>query len=71
MLIMLKPMLLLIEIKDDFKIYWKDFPIAKLTTGKDYLNPDLLLIVADKQKLLLMNYFLLDFLNQSDFLVCN
>ena len=47
----------LIEIKDDFKIYWKDFPIAKLTTGKDYLNPDLLLIVddilenIDKQKL--------------------
>ena len=47
----------LIEIKDDFKIYWKDFPIAKLTTGKDYLNPDLLLIVDDilenndKQKL--------------------
>jgi ATP-dependent RNA helicase SUPV3L1/SUV3 len=47
----------LIEIKDDFKIYWKDFPIAKLTAGKDYLNPDLLLIVddilenIDKQKL--------------------
>ena len=47
----------LIEIKDDFKIYWKDFPIAKLTAGKDYLNPDLLLIVDDilenndKQKL--------------------
>ena len=47
----------LIEIKDDFKIYWKDFPIAKLTAGKDYLNPDLILIVDDilenddKQKL--------------------
>ena len=47
----------LIEIKDDFKIYWKDFPIAKLTAGKDDLNPDLLLIVDDilenndKQKL--------------------
>ena len=47
----------LIEIKDDFKIYWKDFPIAKLTAGKDYLNPDLFLIVDDilenndKQKL--------------------
>ena len=47
----------LIEIKDDFKIYWKDFPIAKLAAGKDYLNPDLLLIVDDilenndKQKL--------------------
>ena len=48
----------LVEIKDDFKIYWKDFPIAKLSTGKDYLNPDLFLMVDDilegndKQKLL-------------------
>jgi len=47
----------LIEIKDDFKIYWKNFPIAKLMTGKDYLNPELFLIVddilenSDKQKL--------------------
>jgi ATP-dependent RNA helicase SUPV3L1/SUV3 len=37
----------LLEIKDDFKIYWKKFPIAKLLSGKDYLNPDLLLIVDD------------------------
>ena len=37
----------LIEIKDDFKIYWKEFPIAKLITGKDYLNPDIFLIVDD------------------------
>jgi ATP-dependent RNA helicase SUPV3L1/SUV3 len=48
----------LIELKDDFKIYWKDFPIAKLTAGKDYLNPEIFLIVDDilenndKQKLL-------------------
>ena len=47
----------LIEIKNDFKIYWKSFPIAKLVAGKDYLNPDLFLIVddileiADKRKL--------------------
>ena len=47
----------LIEIKDDFKIYWKNFPIAKLEAGKDYLNPELFLIVDDilenndKQKL--------------------
>ena len=47
----------LIEIKDDFKIYWKNFPIAKLIPGKDYLNPDIFLIVDDilendeKQKL--------------------
>ncbi len=37
----------LLEIKDDFKIYWNKFPIAKLLSGKDYLNPDLLLIVDD------------------------
>jgi ATP-dependent RNA helicase SUPV3L1/SUV3 len=47
----------LIEINDDFKIYWRNFPIAKLISGKDYLNPDILLIVDDilenddKQKL--------------------
>ena len=47
----------LIEIRDDFKIYWKNFPIAQLETGKDYLNPELFLIVDDilenneKQKL--------------------
>ena len=47
----------LLEIKDDFKIYWKKFPIGKLIAGKDYLNPDVLLIVDDmlenndKQKL--------------------
>jgi ATP-dependent RNA helicase SUPV3L1/SUV3 len=48
----------LIEIKDDFKIHWRNFPIAKLEPGKDYLNPELYLIVDDilenneKQKLL-------------------
>ena len=47
----------LIEIRDDFKIYWKNFPIAKLEAGKDYLNPEIFLIVDDilenndKQKL--------------------
>ena len=47
----------LIEIKNDFKIYWKNFPLAKLEAGKDYLNPEVLLIVDDilenndKQKL--------------------
>ncbi|MDA8570088.1 helicase-related protein [Candidatus Pelagibacter bacterium] len=37
----------LIEIKNDFKIYWKDFPIAKLEQGKDYLNPEIFIIVDD------------------------
>jgi len=37
----------LIEIKDDFKIYWENFPIAKLLPGKDYLKPELSLIIDD------------------------
>ena len=47
----------LIEIKEDLKIYWRNFPIAKLEAGKDYLNPEFFLIVddilekQDKQKL--------------------
>ena len=47
----------LIILNEDFKIYWNDFPIAKLTTGNDYLNPNFDLIVDDviekntKQKL--------------------
>ena len=47
----------LISLNEDFKIYWNDFPIAKLTTGNDYLNPNFDLIVDDviekntKQKL--------------------
>tara|TARA_B100000287_G_scaffold425019_1_gene470651 strand:- start:434 stop:2233 length:1800 start_codon:yes stop_codon:yes gene_type:complete len=37
----------LIELKDDFKIYWEKFPIAKLIAGKDYLNPGIDLIVDE------------------------
>ena len=37
----------LIELKDDFKIYWKNDPIAKLTTGSDYLNPKIDLIIDE------------------------
>ena len=36
-----------IELKDDFKIYWREFPIAKLLQGKDYLKPELNLIIDD------------------------
>ena len=48
----------LIELEDDFKIYWNNSPIAKLISGKDYLNPNFELIVDDileqnqKQKLI-------------------
>merc|ERR1711966_373144 len=47
----------LIELNNDFKIYRNDFPIAKLSTGHDYLNPNFELIADDiiepiqKQKL--------------------
>ncbi len=37
----------LIELNDDFKIYWNKFAIAKLVSGKDYLNPNFDLIVDD------------------------
>ncbi len=37
----------LIELKDDFKIYWYKNPIAKLAPGKDYLNPEINLIIDE------------------------
>ena len=37
----------LIELKEDFKIYWGEFPIAKLLPGKDYLKPEFSLIIDD------------------------
>ncbi len=48
----------LINLHDDFKIYWNNFSIARLVSGKDYLNPNLELLVDDmleknqKQKLI-------------------
>jgi ATP-dependent RNA helicase SUPV3L1/SUV3 len=37
----------LIELDNDFKIYWNNFAIAKLIPGIDYLNPNFELIVDD------------------------
>ncbi len=37
----------MIELKDDHKIYWNNFAIAKLSAGKDYLNPEINLIIDD------------------------
>ena len=37
----------LIELNNDSKIYWNNFPIAKLSIGNDYLNPNFDLIVDD------------------------
>ena len=37
----------LVELKDNFKIYWNNDPIAKLTAGSDYLNPKIELIIDE------------------------
>ena len=37
----------LIELKNDFKIYWRNDPIAKLIPGSDYLNPKIDLIIDE------------------------
>ncbi|MFL2891220.1 MAG: helicase-related protein [Candidatus Pelagibacter sp.] len=50
----------LIELNDNFKVYWNKSAIAKLSPGKDYLNPNLELIVDDildqKQRQKLLNF---------------
>ncbi len=37
----------LIEIKKDFKFYWNNSAIARLQKGKDYLSPEIELIIDD------------------------
>ncbi len=37
----------LIDLDNDFKIYWNKFSIGKLIPGKDYLNPKIELLVDD------------------------
>ncbi len=50
----------LIELNNDFKIYWNTFAIAKLIPGNDYLSPNFELIVDDileqNQKIKLNSY---------------
>ena len=50
----------LVELSDDFKIYWNDSPIAKLSSGNDYLNPNFELIIDEtieqNQKLKLTDF---------------
>ena len=50
----------LIDLREDFKIYWNNFSIGRLISGKDYLNPNFELMVDDileqNQKYKLMNY---------------
>ena len=37
----------LIEIKKDFKIFWNKYPIARIQKGKDYLSPEIDLIIDE------------------------
>ena len=37
----------ILEIKEDFKLYWNKYPIGKISPGKDYLEPELMIIVDD------------------------
>ena len=37
----------IITLREDFKMIWNNFPIAKLKTGKDYLNPKFELIADE------------------------
>ena len=50
----------LIELKDDFKIYWNNNQIAKLIPGSDYLNPQIQLtideMIENNEKLRLNSY---------------
>ena len=54
-----------IELKEDRKIYWNNFPIAILAKGADYLSPELNLIIDDivenHEKLKLHSNIELDF----------
>ena len=36
-----------LELKEDFKIFWKNNPIAIIIPGKDYLNPKIKLLIDD------------------------
>ena len=36
-----------LELLEDFKIYWEKNPIARIKPGKDYLNPEIDLIIDD------------------------
>ena len=56
----------LIELKNDFKIYWKNYPIAKLIPGSDYLNPQIYLIVdemIENDEKLKLNIYLQKWIN--------
>jgi len=57
----------LIELKNDYKIYWNKYPIAKLTPGSDYLNPQIYLVVdemIENDEKLKLNSYLQKWINE-------
>ena len=57
----------LVELKDDSKIYWKKYSIAKLIPGTDYLNPQINLIIDDMieyEEKLKLNKYLQKWINE-------
>ena len=57
----------LIELKNDYKIYWNKYPIAKLTPGSDYLNPQIYLVVdemIENDEKLKLNSYLQKWVNE-------
>jgi len=50
----------LVDLNNDFKIYWNKYPIGRLVSGKNYLNPKIELIVDDileqNQRVRLMSF---------------
>ncbi len=56
----------LIELKDDYKIYWKNYPIAKLIPGSDYLKPQIHLNIdemIEKDEKIKLNDYLQQWIN--------
>ena len=51
-----------LELKDDYKIYWKDSPIAKIKKGRNYLSPEIE-VIADEALEIGMKEVLLSSLN--------
>jgi len=56
----------IIELKDNYIIYWKNYPIAKLIAGSDYLKPQIYLIIdemIEKEEKLKLNSYLQKWIN--------
>ncbi len=63
----------LVDLKDNFRIYWNDNAIGRIIPGRDYLNPNIELIVDDilelNQKQKLTNFLNKWIKNKIDFIL--